>query len=313
MNYRTLLVILVTLQPLCNGMEKPTHPMPIKNHLSEALINTHHNPTLALLKILEATNIKHDGTLSTIVTETQKGWLRTAGKERWENQSVFTLRNEISSQLLEDLFLTQIIEPSCKHYNYAILLGATVHAIRNRLTYLISLCNKGTHFDSIIVLTGKRPLDKNIENEQALLQNSSPAFPFKENWQLNGPLPQTETEMIKLVFDQTNLPVELNTIPLIFIDTPMQQKENGITRPNTQDTILEWIKLCNPSAGSILAISNQPFVGYQDAVLRSSLPKEFIIETVGNAYSANQNIATILDSLARWIYNENQYIQKYNH
>jgi hypothetical protein len=285
-----------------NGMEKK---------LSHVVVDEHYNPTQALLNILQATNIKHDGTLFNIFTETQKWWLRPSGQERWENQTVFTFNHNNVSQLFEDLALVHEIEPSNQHYNYVILLGATVESVRNRLAYLITLWNNGVRFDSIIILTGQRPLDPTIESPELLLHNNSTTFPCKPNWQFNGQLPRTETEMIKLVFDQADIPTELKNIPVYFIDTPMQLTENGaLRRPNTLDTIKEWLKLYNPPTGSILAISNQPFVGYQDAVLRYYLPKSFVIETVGSDCLTNQNSTTMLDSLARWIYCEYQMYKK---
>ena len=53
--------------------------------------------------------------------------------------------------------------------------------------------------------------------------------------------------------------------------------------------------------GNILAISNQPYVGYQNAVLQNLLPNTFGIETVGKSASPNIKITTALDTLARWL------------
>ena len=300
MNYYATLIIAfsIMIQQHCNGME---------NKLSHTIVNEQYQPTSALLSILEATNIKHNGTLQSIYTETQKSWLRSTGKERWENQNTFTVNHDNPSELLEALCLIQEIKPSKKHYNHVVVLGSTVTSIRNRLSYLINLWDNDVRFDSINILAGQRPLDETIESPEALLHNSCPTLNFKKNWQFSGQLPTTETEMIKLVFDQTDLPTEWNTITINFVDTPMQETDNGtLRRPNTHDTILEWIKLYNPYDGSILALSNQPYIGYQDSVLRNFLPKEFTVETVGSNCINNQNISTILDSLARWIYNEYQ-------
>jgi len=300
MNYFTILIIALSIivQPYGNAMEKK---------LSDTIVNKHYQPTSTLLTLLKATNIKHDGTLQSIFTETQKYWLRPAGKERWETQTFFTVNHNNPSELFKELYLIQEIKPSNQHYNHVILLGSTVTSIRIRLSYLINTWNNGIRFDSINILAGQRPLDKTIESPEVLLNNTCQTLPFKQNWQLNGQLPSTETEMIKLVFDQADLPAEWNNIAINFVDTPMQQTENGILRrPSTLDTIMEWVKLYNPKNGSILALSNQPYIGYQDSVLRNFLPKNFTVETVGSDCINNQNIATILDSLARWIYNEYQ-------
>jgi hypothetical protein len=281
--------------------------MIIKNKLLHVIVDEQHKPTPALLNILKETNIKHDGTLRTIFAETQKAWLRPTGQERWENQTLLAFSSDNLPQLLENISLVHAIKPSTQHYNYAVLLGSTVNDIRNRLAYLIELWKCETRFDSVVIFAGKRPLDKTIETPEQLLNNNPPTVPFKKNWHFNGQLPCTETEMIKLIFNQTDMPTEWNTIPIIFVDTPMQKTiGDTLRRPNTQDTINEWLKVYAPKVGSILAISNQPFIGYQDSVLRNSLPKNFLVETVGDINFDNETIPTILDVLARWIYNEYQ-------
>jgi len=281
--------------------------MPMPNKLSLAIVNDHHKPTPNLLNILKEANIEHDGTLQSILVETQKAWLRPADKERWETHTVLPLANDNLQSLLEDLYLVHSIKPSNKHYDHALLLGGTIIDVRNRLAYLITLWNSGVLFDSIVVLAGERLLDTTIESSKLLLTCNHTTLSFNKNWQFNGQLPQTETEMMKMVFDQTDIPTAWNTIPIIFVNTPMQKTENdSLRRPNTRDTINAWLQIFNPQSKSIIAISNQPFIGYQDAVLRNTLPKNFSVETVGCANLDNETTQIILDSLARWIYHEYQ-------
>jgi len=275
------------------------------NKLSRAIVDEANNPTKALLQLLKIMNIEHDGTLRTIVKETQKKWLRPAGQERWEEQNYFIYTNDTLSSLFEELYLTQEIKPLKQQYTYAVLLGGSISDIRNRLSYLIRLWKDGIRFETIIVFTGKRPLDQNIDSLELLLHNTHATLPFKQDWQVNGQLPYTETEMIKFIFNQIKTPKAWNAIPIVFVDTPMQKTENGnVRRPNTQDTINEWLTVYHPEPGSILALSHQPFIGYQGAVLRKSLPVDFVIDTVGDIDFENEGTATILDALARWIYNE---------
>lgn len=309
MNYRTFFVILLSIftQSYCDEITNQTEVL-TTNKLSRMIVDKHNTPTPTLLKILDETGIKHDGTLKTIVAETQKKWLRPAGQERWEiNQDLLTFTSDSLPQLFKDICLIQEIKPLKQHYTYAILHGATVHSVRNRLAYLIKLWNSGIRFDCIIIFSGKRPLNSIIERSETLSDTNSTSLPFKQNWKFDGQLPNTETEMIKLVFDQFDIPMEWNIIPIIFVDTPMQVSQNGIPRrPNTQDTVEEWLKKYQPQEGSILAISNQPYIGYQDAVLRKLVSKNFAVETVGSACSDDITTTIILDSLVRWIYTEYQ-------
>ncbi len=166
------------------------------------------------------------------------------------------------------------------------------------------LWEKGIRFEKLVVLTGQRPLDKTLESSQLLLDTTHPTLHFKQGKQLNVKLPSTEIGMINYTFNHIKMPKTWEAIPFVYVDTPMQKTENGILRrPNTQDTINEWLTRYNPKPGSILALSNQPFVGYQDAVLRKYLPPNFVIDTVGDVDWEDEGVATILDSLTRWIYN----------
>lgn len=306
MNYIFSFILLLTTFTSFYCSESNTNPM-----LSRILINEKNEPTPDLLAILAETKIEHDGTLPSIFIETQKKWLRPAGQERWENQTPLTCESDKLPPLFKNLALINEIKPVKQHYDYAVFLGATLNTVRYRLGHLIALWNSGVRFDSIIILAGKRQLDSTIESSESLLNNTCTKLSFKSDWQFNGQLPTTETEMIRFVFDQTDTPTAWKTIPCIFVDAPMQPTENGsLRRPNTQDTVDEWLKN-NPKTGSILSISNQPYIGYQDAVLRKALPKEFVIETVGTACS-DKKPTVILDSLARWIYNEHHIILQHN-
>ena len=285
--------------------------MTTNKQLLRALMDQNNKPTRSLLKILAITESQHNGTLPSITSTTQE-WLRPAGKERWQTHNTLVpIHEHHLSPLFKELCLEQKIEPLQNSYDYALLLGGTVDDVRNRLAYLITLSNKGIHFGALIILTGQRQLDATLESDELLLNNKRDDLPLRQEFSFNGRFPDTETEMIKLVFQQTDIPAALNNIPHFLIDTPMQMGDNGsLRRPNTQDTITQWLTECNPHPGSILALSNQPFVGYQNAVLRNNVPQQFTIETVGNAYENNESLATIFDALARWIYNENQIVHK---
>lgn len=283
-----------------------------KNKLVHAIVDENGKPSRALLELLSQAHMDHDGTLETIFAKTQEVWLRSAGKERWENQKEFAVSYTTLSPLFEELYLTQTVEPANQRYDYAVFLGATVNSVRNRLAFLIESWQKGTRFNSIVILAGARPLDKKIESDELLLDTIFTGLPAKQDWQFNGQFPTTETEMIRFVFDQTQLPQAWNKeVPIIFVDTPLQKTDDGsLRRPNTQDTIDQWLHDHKPAQGSILALSHQPYVGYQDVVLRRSLAKRFSIETVGKGFCGkDESIPNIFDSLARWIYNEYQMTQ----
>lgn len=245
-------------------------------------------------------------TLQQLVDATQKEWLRKPGSERWQIEEKFPeLRTKIIGALDEIGLFTEI-KPSDKKYSYCLILGATVQRVRTRLAYAIALYNAGIHFDRIIFLGGQRPLDANIESAAMLVDPANGELSIRADWQQPAPLPTTEYGMMKLVYDQADMPAAFASIPVTFIDSPMQQKPDGtLARPTTGDTIKDWLAT-EPKTGSCLFISNQPYVGYQDAVARTFMPATFGVETVGPRVDKDDElVAVLLDTMARWLYQEN--------
>ena len=88
------------------------------------------------------------------------------------------------------------------------------------------------------------------------------------------------------------------------MNTSCTQKSDGtISRANTEDTLRHWLTT-DPIPGTCLAVSSQPFVGYQHSVARTVLPVNFEIETVGDISAEDEPLAVYLDTVARWLYQE---------
>ena len=78
------------------------------------------------------------------------------------------------------------------------------------------------------------------------------------------------------------------------------------SRPNTQDTIIAWLKV-SPQPCKALFVSDQPFCGYQFAVVKGSLPDAFQFDLVGAGADPTSHpaaAAITLDSIARWIFQD---------
>jgi len=269
------------------------------------LIDKDGRPTEPLRKLLQVFDIKHDDTLKTIVDETQKVWLRPAGKERWEVELLHEDKRDQIMPILKEIGCIDEVFPSQEKYTYGVVLGALVSRVRSRFAFLLDLYKRGVRFDEVVFLGGERPLYPNQEPEELLLDPNNKELPFSPDWQLKGELPKTETEMMQMVFDQAELPEGFaENVRVTFVDAPMQQKADGaLRRPTTNDTIERWLEQ-NPAPGSCLFVSNQPYSGRQDSVARTYLPERFAIETVGSAAYKDLPIVTFLDSLARWLYQE---------
>jgi hypothetical protein len=248
---------------------------------SSRLLDASGHPTQSLLKILNALDVPNNGTLDDIVRATQKHWIQS-GKERWEFEEVAIKDPQNILGLLKETGCIDEIQTKENSYDYALLLGATAPRVETRLNFLIKEWNRGVRFKRLIFLTGQRMLDPKIET-----------FPDHI---------KTETDMISFLYRQKDLPEGMRKIPLEIIDAPAHKLENGkMRRPNTKDTLVEWLKQ-NPAPGKCLFISNQPYVGYQDAVCRLELPDDFIIETIGPEADPSCTFAQYLDNLARWLF-----------
>jgi hypothetical protein len=271
--------------------------------LTEAILTAENKPTPALKHLMTTLGLPSGDSLPEIVAVTQKAWLRKPGTERWDQPEQFQDKKQILMPLFVQLNLINEIKPEHSFYDYVLVLGGTVERVRTRLAYMKKLHERGISCRRIIVLTGQRLLDPKIEGEKELLDRTNTDLPIRDAWQLQGALPTTETEMIKMVVDQSDLAPELKK-KIMIIDTPMQVAADGSTRrPNTGETITYWMG-SNPMPGSCVAISNQPYIGYQHSVLKTYLPSDFNIETVGHELEPDYTIANILDSLARWLYQE---------
>jgi len=234
-----------------------------------------------------------------IVQKTQKAWLRPADKERTDlidTPDLIALKSVLMS-LFKKLGLLQQIDPNQKEYDYILVMGAYHKRVALRHTHAISLCEKGYKTKEIVFLGSERPLHP-IEEPAEIYGTDNP--------------PKTEYDMMKWIDSHAQMSPEVRRIKRTFINTPNTVDANGrIKRATTADTFREWLKT-NPTPGSCLIVSNQPFVGYQASVARSYLPKSFKIDATGQTANHDQKgtISIILDSLARWIYQENLIREK---
>ncbi|MBS0615482.1 MAG: hypothetical protein JSR58_02900 [Verrucomicrobia bacterium] len=244
--------------------------------------------TPTLLEFLKEMKIQHDGTLPSMVDATlAAGWMRPLQVERWQIPDLNVEQRGVVLSYAAKMGLFEPRYPEQKHYDYAIVMGGATFRMERRMKFLKEIWDKGTRFDRIVVLSGERPLDPAVEK-----------------------IPdgcKTETEAAHAMWKTRDFPAELKGLPVTFIDTPMIAVFGGKRRPGTADTITKWIKT-HPKPGSCLIITNQPYINYQAATIRLLLPKGFTLEASGaGAVPAETNAADILDSIARWLYQEGQH------
>jgi len=244
-------------------------------------------------EFLELFDIPSDLPINQLVSLLKEQWWQV-NKERWEMQQQFEVeeKKDQAFPLLKDLGCIETIKAQKMHYNYALVLGAVGKTMQRRLDFLYEEWKRGVRFDQIVLLTGQRDLNPELESYEKGLKS--------------------ETDLFVYLFNHHPLK---NTAPVIVIDSPKEKLLNGnLRRPNTASTIRDWVAT-QPKPGSCLTVSTQPFIGYQEAIVKFLLSNQFEIEAVGpgteNVYpSANLDLektdvpypmSIYLDNFAKWL------------
>jgi hypothetical protein len=256
-----------------------------------------------LKDLLEQMQVSYKPQVRSLVAAMQSQWLRPPGKERWEVAKLNLAQQERFMANVTNLGLVNEIHPTQGYYDYACVLGASVSTIKARFAHLLGLWNSGVRFGQIVFLSGERPLCPEFETREALLENMPQHLSLRSD-ATDAPMPKNETEAMLFYYQNAQLPSEFLALPFQLVTAKKKHLPNTTKRrPNTSDTVLTWLQY-TPRAGSVLAISNQPHIGYQFAVLRNILPKSFELEVVGPAAHEKTNPAIYLDAIARWTFAE---------
>lgn len=284
----------ITILPGCFAFKQP------QSEGNCYIVDQEGNVCKPMLTILDLMKIHHDGNLSDIVEKTQKAWLRKQGVQRWEMDKLITQHDAQLQQLFHDMGLYKEILPQNKHFKYLLILGATFPAMEKRFNFAINLYKSGIQFDTIVLLAGTRPCaPERNETTQTFLK-------FCNKTTMDRDI-KTEMDVLKLIYDYIDMPEAMRNIPVVSID--VANADHAIL--TTADIVNSWLRT-NPTPGNCLAISCQPYVHYQNTVLKTLLPQNYPVETVGTGCAPHDNIAVMLDNLARMLYQELQYLQKKN-
>lgn len=246
-------------------------------------IQDHQIDPAALAQLASALDISKE---ASIVDATQRNWLRKPGQERWEIPELSSDEREFVLHWAAEQGLFAAWKPGSCCYDKALILGATTSRMQSRLEYLVQLWNEGVRFTEIVWLTGDRPLDSRVDD---LTDRSA-----------------TESEVARLLWEEADLPEEMRALPAVFIAVPMKLEGSSFKRPNTEDTLIAWLQ-ATPEPCRALFVSDQPFCGYQFAVIKATLPELFLFDVVGQGADPTSHpaaAAITLDSIARWIYQE---------
>jgi hypothetical protein len=202
-----------------------------------------------------------------------QSWVQSG--DRWTFQDVAEEKRSDILAIFEEMGWFEVKYASKKHYDYAVVLGALHASVIKRITHLVDTYNQGVRFDMVVFLTGQRPLHPEKESS------------FKG----------MEIDMMLEVWNTFPLPKEVRALPLIIVDAPPIP---GRERPTTESTLYAWLDMA-PKEGSSLFFSSQPFVNYQDAIIKQVLPSSFKVETIGPEGGKKLPIAVLLDTAAKWM------------
>jgi hypothetical protein len=186
-------------------------------------------------------------------------------------------------------------KPSQKVYDYAAWPGALAPRAAARFFDLAHVWTLPCEWRQTIIFGGKRTLQPEKENYEHCLQaftGTKEFSHFRKSWENINP--QTELDMMRWGLNTQYIMEASLDHPnrwwtgsnFVFVDAPMKPaaKEGGAPeRPNTEDTIVEWLK-SNPTPGSMLVSCGAPYGMAIDEAFRMLLePRGFTVETFGHA------------------------------
>jgi len=240
--------------------------------------------TPKLKELFRLVGLKTEDNFQSMVTGAQETWKRPVGVERWQLKEKFADKRDLLVPLFRELGFIDAVHAKEKFYEYACVHGASIQGVKSRLDWLVSEFKRGVRFNKIIVLSGVRKLDE--EHEMPLIL---------KDIHDGEKVPTNETEMIAWLIPHIDMPIELREIPIVMVNALASD-----TRAHTGDTVIKWMN-DNPTKGSILAFSSQPYVSYQDMSMRNRLAPGFTLETIGDKAGDVMN-AVYLDNVARLLF-----------
>jgi len=291
---------------------------------SRILFDEQFRPRVKLLKLLYTVGMPEGGgqdqsplaTWARINAWAQQNLIRS--KERWEEDAervnAFQALRPKVMPFFSDWGFIREWPPHFKEYRGALVHGALLPRMRERLAYLVEQWKKGVRFTHLYFLSSARPLDERIEWDEDVkmfchLKRSD--------------LPKTECQLARKLWESADLPVEMRqAVEVSFIEAPMKRdKESGaLLRPTTDDTVAMWLTLQpRPLSGRYLVVSNAPYMNRQDVVMRAAVEeaeesvgeRRYGFDTVGRGTEEGEGTAVFLflDELARLIYQTERIVK----
>ena len=241
----------------------------------------------------------------TLLTETQEKFVvRKEKQERWEvvAPNWMNKQPEIILRHLNTLGFTYLIAPREREFDAICILGATAPRMKERVEYAQGLLANDIQTKNIILLTGERYVKAGIDGPEDTLTA------LAQKYNLPNVSALTETHMLREIFETS--PLSREGIKTYVIDTPAGE----LPRPTTQTTVeylLDWLK-SHQAINNILFVTNQPYVKYQEAIIRTVLEAKrsnLGYQVVGPAATTDQ-IKPLLEALGSYIWAQTPEVLK---
>lgn len=281
-------------------------------------------PTEHLVELLKLDNLYDpNDRLEQIVAKTQKAWVQCVqgqnNKERTDLKDTVQqqeIRQKVEA-IVQELGLFDERKPALDHYTYGSCLGAFLDGVRMRLSYLIEEWKKGKRFDELVFFSGERYLRKEPGREDDIEQLKNPKsspLTLKAGWKMpeNAPY-ETEYDMCKLVWDQTEIPEDMKTAlegRIVFVNAP---RPAGKERPSTKDCYLKWMNDNKPQPGTMLAPSHPVIWTYQQLAGENILGDQYPLDTCAHAATPEMRkiyqekiVSLVQDTAAKCLYELNE-------
>ncbi len=254
-------------------------------------------PSQELLQLVQRNGIEcpHGITARDLNDLLQKQWLRTTVRAEIEK----ALPHNEDIHLLRALGMVDEVQPARANYTGTLVLGGYAAAMRRRLAFAIGEWNANDSLETgtIWFLTGKRPRRTDNESDNVLLTQNG--IPFKPDWMKPQTMPATETEIARMIWDQSAIP---SGMMADFVDTPLQPDgKGGWKNPNTADTFTAFLAM-QPDLGNYLLASSQPYVQRQTLNATNTLPPQFNVFEMGPAALPETPLKIFLDEAARLLF-----------
>lgn len=239
-----------------------------------------------------------------LVKDTQaKFTVRKGNQERWDVQPLDWMEQD-KATLATDLATLGFVRPVIPHMTYAdavCILGATLGRMTQRMTFVEELMEQGLHTHHIVLLAGERYVTVGVDGPEERLRQLARQKDLLDVNQL------TEAHLAQFAYDAS--PLSKRSLTVHLINTP----KRDLPRPTTQTTILEliaWLK-DHPEIKSMLFVSNQPHVHYQEAIIRSLLHQEKVqlaFEVIGPGVEDSTNTKAMIEALGSYLWASTPYI-----